>query len=91
MQAERIARFESDPRFINVRRLGTITALDLATPRRGYLASIGLDLLRFFNARGLLLRPLGQTIYVLPPYCIEAEELDLLYASIDEAAAEFRA
>ena len=33
MQAERIARFESDPRFINVRRLGTITALDLATPR----------------------------------------------------------
>ena len=90
MQAERIARFESDPRFINVRRLGTITALDLATPRRGYLASIGLDLLRFFNARGLLLRPLGQTIYVLPPYCIEAEELDLVYAAIDEAAAEFR-
>jgi adenosylmethionine-8-amino-7-oxononanoate aminotransferase len=90
MQAERIARFESDSRFINVRRLGTITALDLATPGRGYLASIGLDLLRFFNARGLLLRPLGQTIYVLPPYCIEPEELDLLYAAIDEAAAEFR-
>jgi adenosylmethionine-8-amino-7-oxononanoate aminotransferase len=90
MQAERIARFESDSRFINVRRLGTITALDLVTPGRGYLASIGLDLLRFFNARGLLLRPLGQTIYVLPPYCIEPEELDLLYAAIDEAAAEFR-
>ncbi len=89
MQAERLARFESDPRFINVRRLGTITALDLATPGRGYLASIGLDLLRFFNARGLLLRPLGQTIYVLPPYCIEAEELDLVYAGVDEAAAEF--
>jgi adenosylmethionine-8-amino-7-oxononanoate aminotransferase len=90
MQAGRIARFERDPRFINVRRLGTITALDLVTPGRGYLASIGLDLLRFFNARGLLLRPLGQTIYVLPPYCIEPEELDLVYTAIDEAAAEFR-
>jgi adenosylmethionine-8-amino-7-oxononanoate aminotransferase len=89
MQAERLARFESDPRFANVRRLGTITALDLATPQRGYLATIGLDLLHFFNARGLVLRPLGQTIYVLPPYCIEPPELDLVYAAIEAAAAEF--
>jgi adenosylmethionine-8-amino-7-oxononanoate aminotransferase len=89
MQAERLARFERDPRFSNVRRLGTIAALDLATPQRGYLATIGLDLMRFFNARGLVLRPLGQTIYVLPPYCIEAQELDLVYAAIDEAAAQF--
>ncbi len=90
MQEERLARFQRDPRFVNARRLGTITALDLATPQRGYLATIGLDLLRFFNARGLVLRPLGQTIYVLPPYCIEAGELDLVYAAIDEAGTAFR-
>jgi adenosylmethionine-8-amino-7-oxononanoate aminotransferase len=89
LQEERIARFRTDRRFDNVRRLGTITALDLRAQQGGYLASIGLDLLGFFNERGLLLRPLGRTIYVLPPYCITGEELDLAYATIDEAAARF--
>jgi adenosylmethionine---8-amino-7-oxononanoate aminotransferase len=86
LQEERIARFANHPRFSNARRIGTITALDLNLGERGYFATIGLDLMRFFNARGLLLRPLGPTIYVLPPYCIEAQELDLVYAAIEEAA-----
>jgi adenosylmethionine-8-amino-7-oxononanoate aminotransferase len=89
MQATRIARFADDTRFSNVRRLGTITALDLNVARGGYLANVSLDLTRFFNARGLLLRPLGPTIYVLPPYCIEEAELDLVYDAIAEAADRF--
>ncbi len=89
LQEERLARFADDERFSDVRRLGTITALDLRAARTGYLATIGLDLMRFFNERGLLLRPLGATIYVLPPYCIEAGELDLVYDAIDEAADRF--
>ena len=89
MQGERLRRFEKDERFADVRRLGTITALDLRVSNGGYLAAIGPELLAFFNARGLLLRPLGNTIYILPPYCIEAEELDLLYDAIDEAATKF--
>jgi adenosylmethionine-8-amino-7-oxononanoate aminotransferase len=88
MQAERIDRFAHDARFSNVRRLGTIMALDLRAQSDGYLSTIGPRLLQFFASRGLLLRPLGNTIYVLPPYCIEASELDLLYAAIDEAATE---
>ena len=36
-------------------------------------------------ARDILLRPLGNTIYVMPPYCIEAAELASVYAAIDEA------
>jgi adenosylmethionine-8-amino-7-oxononanoate aminotransferase len=88
MQAERIAKFENDGRFSNSRRLGTIAALDLIAPNEGYLSTIGPKLLQFFASRGLLLRPLGNTIYVLPPYCIEARELDLVYAAIDEAATE---
>jgi adenosylmethionine-8-amino-7-oxononanoate aminotransferase len=89
LQAERAARFENDPRFAATRRLGTIAAFDLDVPQSGYLATIGLDMMRFFNARGLLLRPLGPTIYVLPPYCVTAEELDLVYDAIDEAADQF--
>ena len=90
MQAKRLARFADDARFSNARRLGIITALDLnVVGEGGYLATIALDLMRFFNERGLVLRPLGSTIYVFPPYCIEAAELDLAYDAIDEAADRF--
>lgn len=89
MQAERLARFEGDPRFTQTRRIGVVTALDLRTRESGYLATIGLDLMRFFNERELLLRPLGPTIYVLPPYCVEPADLDRVYDAIDEAASRF--
>ena len=89
MQATRLARFADDARFSNVRQLGIIAALDLNVADGGYLATIALDLMRFFNARGLVLRPLGPTIYVFPPYCVEAAELDLVYDAIGEAADSF--
>ncbi|KAB2920461.1 MAG: adenosylmethionine--8-amino-7-oxononanoate transaminase [Hyphomicrobiaceae bacterium] len=85
MQEERLAPFRGDARFANVRRLGTIAALDLVSDSAGYLADVGPRLYDFFVARGLLLRPLGNTIYVMPPYCIEAGDLDLIYAAIDAA------
>jgi adenosylmethionine-8-amino-7-oxononanoate aminotransferase len=86
MQAQMIARFSGDPRFENVRTTGTIAALDLRVGSAGYLAEIGPRLRAFFLGRGLLLRPLGNVIYVLPPYCVTSGELDRLYAAIDEAA-----
>ena len=89
LQEERLAPFRDDSRFAEVRRLGTITALDLKVPDPGYLAGIGLKLMAFCQARGVLLRPLGNTIYLMPPYCVTAAELDLMYDVIAEAAAEF--
>lgn len=89
MQAARAEGFRNDARFSAVRHLGTIAAFDLKLAQSGYLATISLDLMRFFNARGLLLRPLGRTIYVLPPYCVTAQDLDLAYAAIEEAADQF--
>jgi adenosylmethionine-8-amino-7-oxononanoate aminotransferase len=88
-QEERLAPFRADPRFVQVRRVGTITALDLKVPDPGYLAGIGLDLMAFCAGRGILLRPLGNTIYVMPPYCITEAELDLVYDAIAGAAAKF--
>jgi len=89
LQEERLTRFRGDGRFENVRRLGTITALDLKVSDAGYLANVTPELIRFFHARGILLRPLGNTIYVLPPYCVTAEDLDLVYDAILEAAGKF--
>jgi adenosylmethionine-8-amino-7-oxononanoate aminotransferase len=85
-QGERIAPFAGDRRFAAVRQLGTITALDLAVADRGYLAGVGPKLQSFFLGRGLILRPLGNTIYVMPPYCTTGGELDLVYEAISEAA-----
>jgi len=85
-QAERLEPFAGDSRFTNVRRLGTIAALDLAVGSGGYLAEVGPRLYRFFIERGILLRPLGNTIYVMPPYCTTPEDLDAIYDAIGAAA-----
>ena len=87
-QARRLEPFRADQRFANVRQLGTITALELHGGDGSYLANIALRLRSFFLTRGILLRPLGSTIYVLPPYCITPAELDLVYQAIFSAADE---
>jgi adenosylmethionine-8-amino-7-oxononanoate aminotransferase len=86
MQERAIEPFRADPRFEHVRQIGTITALDLKTSDAGYLADIGPKLQAFFRDRNLLLRPLGNTIYVMPPYCVTSADLDEIYASIRDAA-----
>ena len=91
MQAERLQHFEADPRFGNVRRIGTITALDLTVQSSGYLADVGPKLRAFFRERKLLIRPLGNIIYLMPPYCVTAGELDRAYDAIEEAADWFTA
>ena len=86
MQEDAIEPFRADPRFENVRRVGTITALDLKASDAGYLAGIGPKLQAFFRERDLLLRPLGNTIYVMPPYCVTSADIDEIYAAIRDAA-----
>jgi adenosylmethionine---8-amino-7-oxononanoate aminotransferase len=86
MQEKGIEPFRADARFKKVRRIGTVTALDLEVPDAGYLAGIGTKLQAFFRSRNLLLRPLGNTIYVMPPYCVTAADLNEIYVGISDAA-----
>ena len=83
-QRERLAHFKDDPRFGNLRQCGTITALDLNTGDGGYLAADGPKMRAHFMARGVLLRPLGNTIYLLPPYCSSRDDLDRAYQAISD-------
>jgi adenosylmethionine-8-amino-7-oxononanoate aminotransferase len=86
LQTERLAPLRTDPRFTNVRQIGTITALDLAVRDAGYLAGIGPTLYEHVITAGILLRPLGNTVYVMPPYCTTARDLDRVYEVIAGAA-----
>lgn len=86
-QAAHLAILSHDPRVGNPRRLGTIAALDIVVPDAGYLSSLAPRLVAFYRDQGVLLRPLGNTIYVMPPYCTDAQELgqvwDAIAASLD--------
>jgi len=60
------------------RQLGTVAAIEMAaTP--GYLSEIGRELAGYALHEGVLLRPLGNVAYVLPPYCMTDDELDRVY------------
>ena len=85
MQAEYLNRFRDVPGVENLRQTGTITAFDLKAPDGGYLSELGPRLRTSFQAANVLLRPLGNTIYVLPPYCVSREDLDRVYESIEHA------
>ena len=89
MHHERLVPFRSDPRFINVRHAGTIAALDLNVASSGYLSEVGPKLRSFFRHRHLLIRPLGNVIYLMPPYCVTSRDLDRAYGAIHEAADAF--
>ncbi|KQN07061.1 adenosylmethionine-8-amino-7-oxononanoate aminotransferase [Sphingobium sp. Leaf26] len=87
--ATRLARLATHPAFANARQLGTIAAIDLVIADAGYLSDLAPRLRAFFLERGLLLRPLGNTIYLMPPYCLDADQLDRLFAALAEAGDIF--
>lgn len=67
----------------NVRQKGTILAMDVRDAEGGgYLSQVQPLLYEMFLTRNVLLRPLGNTIYILPPYCVEKEDLDEIYSTI---------
>jgi adenosylmethionine---8-amino-7-oxononanoate aminotransferase len=89
VHARMLDRFRDHPRFSNVRQIGTIAALDLEVRDAGYLADVGPRLYGHFIGRGLLVRPLGNTIYLMPPYCSTAGEIEAVYDAIAEVADVF--
>lgn len=73
-QQAMIDRLSDLPGVANPRRCGTIAAFDVVAPDGGYLSSLGPRLLAFFREADMLIRPLGNTVYVLPPYCLSEED-----------------
>ena len=71
------------PRVQRPRLCGTIAAFDLVTDgEQGYLNPAGKVLRRLMRDQGVLIRPLGDVVYLLPPLCISDAQLDHCYAAL---------
>lgn len=75
-------KWASHPKLIRCESLGTLLALEYKTDQASYFTPLRDRLYNFFLEQGTLLRPLGNVLYLLPPYCIEAEELENIYQQI---------
>jgi adenosylmethionine-8-amino-7-oxononanoate aminotransferase len=81
-----LAMLSPHTHFANPRRIGGIAAIDLVVADAGYLSDVAPALRAQFLAEGLLIRPLGNTIYLMPPYCTDAGEIARAFDSIGNAA-----
>lgn len=74
-------QLKQHPKVVDVRQVGVILALDLAVQMERY-GNLRNQLYQFFMEKGVFLRPLGNTIYILAPYVILKEEMQQIYDAI---------
>lgn len=85
IHAERLPGMVRHAAVGEARNIGTMAAIELRADDAGYLSELRPKLYRFFLERDILLRPLGNVIYILPPYCIAPDDLHRVYDIIEEA------
>ncbi|OCC22560.1 adenosylmethionine--8-amino-7-oxononanoate transaminase [Croceicoccus estronivorus] len=85
-QEQHLTELADHPAVADTRRCGTIAAMELGGEGAAYLSNLGPRLLAHFREAGVLLRPLGNTVYVMPPYCIGEDDLAIVHAAIGSAA-----
>lgn len=74
--------------FKNLRCLGTILAFEIIKGKDEYLNNISIIITQKSLEQGVYLRPLGNTVYIMPPYCISEEELTKVYEVIERLLYE---
>jgi adenosylmethionine-8-amino-7-oxononanoate aminotransferase len=67
---------------VNIRIIGTILAFELNTGRDEYINEVSTTVMGKAMTQGIYLRPLGNTVYIMPPYCITPEQLRKIYQFI---------
>ncbi|MEO9599141.1 adenosylmethionine--8-amino-7-oxononanoate transaminase [Parasphingorhabdus sp.] len=72
-----------------LRQCGTILAFEIDDNAGDYMSELGPQLLGFFRDYNILLRPLGNTVYIMPPYCIGREDMESIYTVVEEAIDHF--
>jgi adenosylmethionine-8-amino-7-oxononanoate aminotransferase len=78
-------KYENHPAIIECRNRGTIFAMELKTPEgTSYHNQLGKKMAAFFLQKGIIIRPLGNVLYFIPPYCINQAQLEELEKCTDE-------
>ncbi|MDR7211212.1 adenosylmethionine--8-amino-7-oxononanoate transaminase [Flavobacterium piscis] len=79
-------KIENHPKVITARTLGVIFALEIkSSSKESYYGSMRNKLYNFFIDKGVILRPVGNIVYILPPYIMTDEQLLKVYSTIEEA------
>lgn len=79
-------RIQQHPKVSTTRVLGVIFALEIKTEGPvDYYGSLRNKLYHFFIENGVILRPVGNIVYILPPYIITEEQLDKVYQVVENA------
>ena len=79
-----VQRLQGKKNIKNLRVLGTIAAFEISEGKDEYLNNISSTITTKCLAQGVYIRPLGNTVYIMPPYCIMEEELNRVYDVIEE-------
>jgi len=81
-----LTKIKNEPKIKHVRQTGTIMAIELQQREEtSYFSNINEIVYPYFLQRGILIRPLGNIIYLVPPYCISDADLDYIYEVITDA------
>ena len=79
-------QIKNHPKVKTTRVLGVIFALEIKTEsQESYYGTMRNKLYNFFIENGIILRPVGNIIYILPPYIITENQLQKVYATIEKA------
>jgi adenosylmethionine-8-amino-7-oxononanoate aminotransferase len=83
-------KIQHHPKLKDVRQTGTVLALEWQNnSETSYFSNLRNQLYDFFLDRNIILRPLGNVIYILPPYCISTTDLAYIYTQIELALETF--
>lgn len=80
---EKVRQWKEEGRFVNPRCAGTILAFEIENKDNNYLHSKKEAIMQMALKKGVLLRPLGNTVYCMPPYSVTREELDQIHTVMD--------
>lgn len=80
-------KIKNHPFIKDVRCLGTILAVELNATQTSYLNDTRKKIYDFFLQKNILMRPLGNIFYLVPPYCITNAQLEYIYNAIEEFLA----
>ena len=77
------AKIKSHSKLRDARNFGTIAAIELDTEgESNYFNTEGNDAYKWFMDKGIIIRPLGNVLIMIPPYCIKEEDLKIIYKEI---------